>query len=66
LGNKIAILEERLNYIIDFRHGVIHRMEVDPRLTKSQVDDIFSTTLVVIDVFVEHIEKRRGIPILDR
>jgi hypothetical protein len=25
LGNKIAVLEDRLNYIIDFRHGIIHR-----------------------------------------
>jgi hypothetical protein len=65
LGNKIALLEDRLNYIIDFRHGIIHRMEVDHRLTKSQVDDIFAATLAIIDAFVEHIEKRRGTPIRD-
>ena len=41
--SKIALLEDRLNYIIDFRHGIIHRMEVDHRVTKSQVDDIFIT-----------------------
>jgi hypothetical protein len=65
LENKIALLEDRLNYIIDFRHGIIHRMEVDHRLTKSQVDDIFAATLAIIDAFVEHIEKRRGTPIRD-
>ena len=58
-------MEDRLNYIIDFRHGIIHRMEVDHRLTKSQVDDIFAATLAIIDAFVEHIEKRRGTPIRD-
>jgi hypothetical protein len=65
LGNKIALLEDRLNCIIDFRHGIIHRMEVDRRLAKSQVDDIFAATLAIIDAFVEHIEKRRGTPIRD-
>ena len=64
LGNKIALLDDRLNYIIDFRHGIIHRMEVDHGLTKPQVEDIFAATLAIIDAFVTHIEKRRGQPIL--
>lgn len=64
-GNKIQLLENQLNYIIDFRHGIVHRMEVNCQLTKPQVDDIFATILSVIDTFVEHLEKTRGTPIRD-
>jgi hypothetical protein len=60
LGSKIALLESCLNYIIAFRHGIIHRMEVDYRLTKSQFEDIFAATLAIIDAFTECIEERRG------
>ncbi len=63
LGNKISLLEDRLNYMIAFRHGIIHRMEVDHELTKAQVDDIFVAALAIIDALVEHIERKRGIPI---
>lgn len=60
VGNKIAFLEERLNYIIEFRHGIIHRMEVNTGLDKKQIDNIFSATMAVIDTFVDYIEKTRG------
>jgi hypothetical protein len=65
LGNEIRLLEDRLNYIIDFRHGIVHRMEVDRQLTKAQVDDIFAATLSIMDAFVQYLEKKRGTPILD-
>jgi hypothetical protein len=54
-GNKIRLLEHQLNYIVDFRHGIVHRMEVDSQLTKSQVDDIFAAALSIIDAFVESV-----------
>jgi hypothetical protein len=61
----MRLLEHQLNYIIDFRHGIVHRMEVDSQLTKSQVDDIFGAILSIIDAFVECLEKKRGTPIRD-
>lgn len=60
VGSKVAFLEERLNYIIEFRHGIIHRMEVDAGLDKKQIGDIFSATMAVIDAFVDYLEASRG------
>ena len=62
-GKKIAFLDSQLKYMIDFRHGIIHRMNIDRRLTYSQVNDILSATLIIMDVFVEHLEEKRAIPI---
>ena len=61
-GNKIRLLEHQLNYIIDFRHGIVHRMEVDSQLTKSQVDDIFAAALSIIDAFVSPSKRREELP----
>jgi hypothetical protein len=65
IGSGIRLLEDRLNYIISFRHGVIHRMELDRSLNKKQTDDIFAAALAIIDMFVEHVEKQRGKRIRD-
>lgn len=65
MGGKIAFLEDRLNYIIQFRHGIIHRPEIDTGLDKREIDNIFAATLTVIDAFVDHLEASRGKPIRD-
>lgn len=65
MGSKIAFLEDRLNHIIQFRHGIIHRLEIDTGLDKREIDDIFATTLTVIDAFVDYLEASRGKSIRD-
>jgi hypothetical protein len=63
IGNTVALLEERMNQIIQFRHGVVHRMELDATLDKNGIDNIYATTMAVIDAFVDHLEQSRGVPI---
>lgn len=59
VGNRINWLEKRFTALIEFRHGIVHRFEVDPELTRQDVDQIFELCERIIDVFVHHIETVR-------
>lgn len=44
---------------------MVHRFEINLRLQKEQVEEIFDLVRALIDVFVEELERRRGIRIRD-
>jgi hypothetical protein len=65
IGSRITFLEKRLNELIQFRHGIIHRFEFDLDLTREQIGELLDTARVIIDTFVDHLEKDRGMKIRD-
>jgi len=65
VGNKLPVLERRLASLIDFRHGVVHRFALDHGLRKQDIVDTLDMVQVLMDVFVDDLEKRRGVPIRD-
>jgi len=60
VGRRISMLESRLNQLIDFRHGIIHRFSIDVEISKQQIQEVFDLALAIIDVFVDHLEKNHG------
>ena len=65
IGRRLPLLERKLNQLISFRHGVVHRFDVDLELKREQIEEILDLVMVVIDEFVSHLEKARGTPIRD-
>ena len=61
VGGDIIFLEKKLTEMIEFRHDIVHRYDIDRGLDKSQIDALLRTCHTLIDSFVEHIEKSRKI-----
>jgi hypothetical protein len=59
----LTVLAEALNGIIEFRHGIIHRYEIDRQLDRKKIAVLLETTIAVIEVFTEHVERGRGFPV---
>jgi hypothetical protein len=66
VGRKLPVLENRLQQMIEFRHGIVHRFSLDFGLRKPDIEDTLETVQVLIDLFVDEVERRRGVPIRDR
>ncbi|HOW51507.1 MAG TPA: HEPN domain-containing protein [bacterium] len=60
VGKKLPILEKHLDYLIQTRHGIVHRLSIDVGLTKEQIEEILDLAQVVIDTLVDHLEISRG------
>lgn len=65
IGRRLPFLERHLQNSIDFRHGIVHRFDVNPDMRKGDIELIFDVVMLVIDEFVNHLEKSRKIPIRD-
>lgn len=65
VGRKFALLEQEFDNLINFRHGVIHRLELDFDLSRSQIEDILDVTLALMDAFVDYLEEEKGFKIRD-
>jgi hypothetical protein len=66
IGDKAIRIEEQFNNLIEFRHGIVHRFDIDHGLDKAQIIGFFETTGAIIDTFVDFIEKSRGFAVKDR
>jgi len=64
-GKRVGILERRLDQLIQFRHGVIHGLSIDREMRKQQIEEVLDLAAVIIDVFVDHLEKRYGTRVRD-
>jgi uncharacterized protein YutE (UPF0331/DUF86 family) len=51
--------------MIEFRHGIIHRYEIDRELDREQISTVLETSIAIIEEFTTHVEKSRGLPIRD-
>ena len=63
LGSRLPKLESELDNLIKFRHGVVHRPDLDLELRKHKSEELFDLVMVVIDEFTGHLEMIRDIPI---
>jgi hypothetical protein len=62
-NDNLTVLADALNGIIEFRHGIIHRYEIDRHLDRKQILVILETSIAIIEVFTEHVERLRGFPV---
>jgi hypothetical protein len=62
-GDKLTVLADALNGIIEFRHGIIHRYDIDRQLDRKQISITLETAIAVIEAFTEHVETSRGFPV---
>lgn len=65
IGKRIMFLEDSLNKLIEYRHGVIHRYEIDPTLDKQKIIEIYDLTDTLIEIFVDNLEQSKSMIIRD-
>lgn len=63
IGNRVAFLENRLEEITQYRHGVVHHFALDQSLTKDGYIAILDAVEASITEFVDFLEKKYKITI---
>ncbi|MBK1706560.1 hypothetical protein [Halochromatium glycolicum] len=63
IGNTISFLETRVSDIIQYRHGIVHRFEIDRSLTKEKFTHILEAIEKTMAEFVSHLELRYSMKI---
>lgn len=63
IGRRVVNLDAELGRMIDARHGVIHRLDIDTSLRKQGAGELLDTAMAVIDAFVDHLESQRSMRI---
>ena len=63
IGRRVVTLDAELGRMIDARHGVIHRLDIDTSLRKQGASELLDTAMAVIDTFVDHLESQRSMRI---
>lgn len=63
IGNKVSYLADRIAEIIEYRHGVVHRFDLDRSLTKEGYLAILDAVAASIDEVVGFLEKKYGFEI---
>lgn len=58
IGRSVAFLENRLNEIIEYRHGIVHRFELDRSLDRRGYIAILDAVEASINEFVAYLERR--------
>lgn len=66
IGKQVRFLSEHLENLIQSRHGLVHRFEYDPDLSREEIERVLETVIVVMNVFVDHLERCRGMRIRDK
>lgn len=56
VGKRIGWLEQRLKALIDFRHGIVHRFEVNVELDRPGLEKLLDLCILLIETFVDHVE----------
>ncbi len=63
VGHRIILLERQFNNIIQFRHGVIHRFELDSDLSRDEIIVILDSAIILVEAFIDYLETDRNIKI---
>ena len=63
VGRRLPMLENKLNQLIEFRHGVVHRFDINLELKKEQIEEILDVVMAIVDEFVDYIENTRGVTV---
>jgi hypothetical protein len=65
VGRRVGWLEKRFESLINFRHGIVHRFEVNVELERSDIEEFLDLSILLIETFIEHVETSRGERIRD-
>lgn len=65
VGRRVGWLEKRFENLIDFRHGIVHRFELNVEFDRTAIEEIFDLSILIIETFIEHLETSRGETIRD-
>lgn len=63
VGNRIAFLQSRMEEIIQFRHGIVHRFDIDVSLEKTDILEWIRTLQLVIEEVIDFLEKKYSIKV---
>ena len=61
IGKRIILLEKQLNNIIQFRHGVIHRFELDLDVNRDEIITILDSAIILMEAFIDYMETDRNV-----
>ena len=65
IGRRVVALDAEFAKMIEARHGVIHRLDIDGRLQKHGISELLDAAMAVVDAFVDHLESQRSMRIRD-
>lgn len=57
IGNSINYLENRISQVIEYRHGVVHKFQIDRSLTKERFLEVLAAVEKAIEEFIEYLQK---------
>jgi len=63
IGNSINFLENKISEIIEYRHGIVHRFEIDRTLTKEGYTQILETIQLSMTEFIDFLNKKYKIDV---
>ena len=66
IGRRVFTLDAELGRMIEARHGVIHRLQINRGLQRHGISELLDAAMAVIDAFVDHLESQRSMRIRDR
>jgi hypothetical protein len=65
VGKRIGWLEKRLKGLIDFRHDIVHRFEMNLDLDRPGIEELLDLSVLLIETFVDYVETSLGENIRD-
>ena len=66
IGRRVVTLESEFGRMIEARHGLIHRLQIDSGLRKHDISELLDAAMAVIDAFVDHLESQRSMRVRGR
>lgn len=65
IGKNILLVNSYLEKLIDMRHKIIHKFQVDCEINKKQCVQIYNFALQLIKMFVDYLESKKNLKIRD-
>lgn len=65
IGRRFTFLDEELVHMIEARHGVVHRLDIDRTLQKHGINELLDISLALVDAFVDYLETDRFMHVRD-
>lgn len=58
IGKSVKLLENRISEIIQYRHGIVHRFQIDRKLTRADYISILDAISIAMTEFTSFLEKK--------
>jgi len=65
VGKRIDWLERRFKKLIDFRHGIVHRFEINVDLDRPGTEELIDLSILLVELFIDHAEVSMGEKVRD-